>query len=103
MNKRDTAIYDVYRLNIKNGELKPYLINPGNITEWFFDVDGKIRLVKESDGVDETILFRPNENLPFKAIIKNNFRNLVEPQGFTGEKNYFYALSNVGRDKTATC
>jgi dipeptidyl aminopeptidase/acylaminoacyl peptidase len=101
MNKRDSANFDVYRLNVKNGELKTYLVNPGNITEWFPDVDGKIRLVKASDGVDETILFRANDNKPFKAIIKNNFRNTVKPIGFTGIKNYFYALSNVGRDKTA--
>jgi dipeptidyl aminopeptidase/acylaminoacyl peptidase len=101
MNKRDPANFDIYRLNIKTGELKPYLVNPGNITEWFPDDDGKIRLVKASDGVDETILYRSNDNAPFKPIIKNNFINRVQPIAFTGEKNYFYALSNVDRDKSA--
>lgn len=101
MNKRDPANFDVYKLNIKTGALKPYLVNPGNITEWFPDDDGKIRLVKSSDGVDETILYRPNDNAPFRPIIKNNFINRVQPIAFTGEKNYFYALSNVNRDKTA--
>lgn len=101
MNKRDSANFDVYRLNVKTGELKTYLVNPGNITEWFSDADGKIRLVKASDGVDETILYRPNDNAPFKAIIRNNFKNSVKPIAFTGEKKYFYALSNVGRDKLA--
>src|SRR5258708_33065999 len=47
MNKRDPANFDVYRLNIKTGELIPYLINPGNITQWYPDDDGKIRLVRE--------------------------------------------------------
>jgi dipeptidyl aminopeptidase/acylaminoacyl peptidase len=101
MNKRDPANFDIYKLNIKTGALKPYLVNPGNITEWFPDDDGKIRLVKSSDGVDETILYRPNDNAPFRPIIKNNFINRVQPIAFTGEKNYFYALSNVNRDKTA--
>ncbi len=101
MNKRDSTNFDVYKLNIKNGELKTYLINPGNITEWFPDIDGRIRLVKSSDGVDETILFRPNESAPFKAIIKNNFKNSVKPIPFSCGKNSFYALSNVDRDKTA--
>jgi dipeptidyl aminopeptidase/acylaminoacyl peptidase len=101
MNKRDPANFDVYKLNIKTGELLPYLINPGNITEWFPDKDGKIRLVKASDGVDETILYRPDDNAPFKRIIVNNFKDRVEPIAFTGVKNYFYALSNVNRDKTA--
>lgn len=101
MNKRDPANFDIYKLNVKTGDLKPYLVNPGNITEWFPDDDGKIRIVKSSDGVDETILYRPNDNTPFKPIIKNNFINRVQPIAFTGEKNYFYALSNVGRDKSA--
>jgi len=101
MNKRDAANFDVYRLNIKTGELTPYLINPGNITQWFPDDDGKIRLVRESDGVNESILFRPNDHTPFKRIIANNFKNAVIPIAFTGEKEYFFALSNVERDKTA--
>jgi dipeptidyl aminopeptidase/acylaminoacyl peptidase len=101
MNKRDSANFDIYKLNIKSGELKTYLVNPGNITEWFSDIDGAIRLVKSSDGVDETISFRPTEKSPFRAIIKNNFRNSVKPIAFNGAGNNFYALSNVGRDKTA--
>jgi len=101
MNKRDPANFDIYRLNTKTGELKPYLVNPGNVTEWFPDADGKIRLEKESDGVNESILYRPDDHTPFKRIIVNNFKNRVEPIAFTGEKNYFYALSNVNRDKTA--
>jgi len=101
MNKRDPANFDIYRLNIKTGELVPYLINPGNITEWYPDVDGKIRLVTSSDGVNKTILFRPTESAPFRPIIENNFSTSVKPIAFTGEKNHFYALSNVDRDKTA--
>jgi len=101
MNKRDPANFDIYRLNIKSGELTPYLINPGNVTEWYPDDAGKIRLITLSDGVDRTLLYRPNDNMPFKRIIANNFKSYVRPIAFTGEKNYFYALSNVDRDKTA--
>jgi dipeptidyl aminopeptidase/acylaminoacyl peptidase len=100
-NERDPGNFDVYRLNVKTGEMKTYLLNPGNITEWFADADGKIRLERASDGVNETILFRPDEDKPFKAIIENNFKNAVKPIAFTGVKNYFYALSNVNRDKMA--
>jgi dipeptidyl aminopeptidase/acylaminoacyl peptidase len=101
MNKRDPGNFDIYNLNIKTGELKTYLANPGNLTEWFPDDDGKIRLVKSSDGVNETILYRDNDSAPFKPIIVNNFKDRVEPIAFTGEKDYFYALSNINRDKTA--
>ncbi|WP_428328458.1 alpha/beta hydrolase family protein [Mucilaginibacter sp.] len=101
MNKRDPANFDIYRLNIRTGVLTMYLVNPGNITQWYPDADGKIRLVKASDGVDENVMFRPDENSPFKTIIANNFKTSVKPIAFTGEKNYFYALSNVNRDKAA--
>ncbi|MDB5150702.1 MAG: family peptidase, partial [Mucilaginibacter sp.] len=100
-NERDPGNFDVYRLNVKTGEMKIYLLNPGNITEWFADADGRIRLERASDGVNETILFRPDEDKPFKPIIENNFKNTVKPIAFTGVKNYFYALSNVNRDKMA--
>jgi len=101
MNKRDPANFDIYRMDVKSGELTPYLINPGNITEWYPDPDGKIRLVTSSDGVNKTILYRPNDNTPFKPIIQSNFKTFVRPIAFTGEKNYFYALSNINRDKMA--
>jgi dipeptidyl aminopeptidase/acylaminoacyl peptidase len=101
MNKRDSANFDIYKLNIKTKQLNPYLVNPGNITQWFPDADGKIRLVRASDGVDETILYRPNDKAPFKRIIANNFKTSVKPIAFTGEGNYFLALSNVNRDKSA--
>jgi dipeptidyl aminopeptidase/acylaminoacyl peptidase len=101
MNSRDPANFDVYRINIKTGALTTYLINPGNITQWYPDDDGKIRLVRESDGVNESILFRENDHSPFKKIIANNFKTTVVPIAFTGEKQYFYALSNVDRDKVA--
>jgi dipeptidyl aminopeptidase/acylaminoacyl peptidase len=101
MNKRDSANFDIYKLNIKTKALIPYLVNPGNITQWYPDADGKIRLVRASDGVDETILYRPNDREPFKPIIANNFKTSVKPIAFTGHSNYFFALSNVNRDKTA--
>jgi dipeptidyl aminopeptidase/acylaminoacyl peptidase len=101
MNKRNPANFDVYRLNIATGELNLYITNPGNITEWYPDAEGNIRLAKASDGVDETILYREDERTPFKPIIKNNFKNKVDLVAVTGMGNSFYALSNVNRDKTA--
>jgi len=101
MNKRNPANFDVYRLNIKNGELTLYIANPGNITEWYPDGEGNIRLAKASDGVDETILFRDNVRMPFRPIIKNNFKNKVDLIAITSTGKSFYALSNVNRDKMA--
>ncbi|RYE29466.1 MAG: S9 family peptidase, partial [Sphingobacteriaceae bacterium] len=102
MNKRDSAIFDVYQLNTLTGELKPYIKNPGNVTEWYPAAEGNIRLAKASDGVNEKILFRQDDQHEFKTIISNNFRNSVTPIAFTTTgSNHFYALSNINRDKIA--
>jgi protease II len=101
LNQRDSSIFDVYHINTKTREMKMYLKNPGNITQYYPDVDGSIRLEKASDGVNETILFRRNDNSEFKPVVSNNFKNMVEPVAFTGIKDYFYARSNVNRDKVA--
>ena len=101
LNKRDPANFDVYRLNIRTGDLKTYITNPGNVTDWYPDADGTIRLAEASDGVNKTILYRKDENVAFKPIIVNNFKDLVQPIGFTADKSNFYAISNVNRDKAA--
>ncbi|RYZ96386.1 MAG: hypothetical protein EOP47_23980, partial [Sphingobacteriaceae bacterium] len=79
LNKRDEGIFDVYHLSISTGEIKPYIINPGDVIEWHADMYGKIRLAKASDGVNATILFRENENAAFKPVIVNNFKDAVKP------------------------
>lgn len=101
INKRDPADFDVYRLNIRTGELTTYITNPGNMTDWYPDADGTIRLAEASDGVNKTILYRKDEGSAFKPIIVNNFKDLVQPIGFSADKNKFYAISNVKRDKAA--
>ncbi|MBE7175371.1 MAG: S9 family peptidase [Mucilaginibacter polytrichastri] len=100
MNKRDESIFDVYRLNVRTGELKLYITNPGNVTNWYPDWQGNIRLAKTSDGVNETLLYRDSDNSEFRPIIINNFKNQVSPLVFAKKANCFYALSNVNRDKS---
>lgn len=102
LNKRDSSVFDVYRLNIYDCNLHMVAKNPGNISNWFADLDGKIRLAIASDGVNETLLYRENETQSFKAVINNNFKTTVRPLRFIkGKPNHIYALSNINRDKLA--
>jgi len=101
-NKRDSTVFDVYRLNVRNGEMQMAAKNPGNITDWTTDSEGKLRLATSSDGVNETLLYRESENEGFKPIITNNFKNTLRPIAFAKNKlNVIYAISNVNRDKAA--
>lgn len=102
LNKRDSTIFDAYRLNIDNGKLTLAEMNPGNIINWFADEYGMLRLALASDGVNETLLYRDSEKERFKPVITNNFKNKISPVGFCRKvKSRIYALSNFDRDKTA--
>jgi dipeptidyl aminopeptidase/acylaminoacyl peptidase len=52
MNKRDAAIFDVYRLNLQTGQLQIDTVNPGGIFHWVADHDLQIRAAQsyKADG-----------------------------------------------------
>jgi len=102
MNKRNPQVFDPYRLNINTGELTMLAENPGNIIGWMTDHDGKLRIaVSVVDGVNTSVLFRETEKDNFKTIITTSFKETMSPAFFTFDNKNLYAISNLGRDKTA--
>jgi dipeptidyl aminopeptidase/acylaminoacyl peptidase len=101
LNNRDSTVFDAYRLNIQTGKLGLLSKNPGNITKWFSDPSGKLRMAIASDGVNETLLYREDEALGFNAVITNNFKTTILPLAFSADNSCIYALSNQNRDKMA--
>jgi len=101
-NKRDSTVFDVYRLNVRNGDMDIAAKNPGNVTEWMTDNKGVLKIAVTSDGVNETLMYRENESQPFKPVITNNFETTLQPIAFSeAQVNVLYAISNVDRDKNA--
>ncbi len=102
LNKRDPRLFDPYRLDINTGELTMLAENPGNIVGWMTDHNGELRVgFAIVDGVNTSILYRDNEKAPFREILKTTFKETMSPQFFTFDNEKFYAVSNLGRDKTA--
>ena len=101
LNKRDPQIHDVYRLNVNTGKMELIAENPGNISGWMTDNDGKLRIATTSDGVNTGLLYRKNENDQFKSILTTNFKESVTPLSFTFDNENIYVSSNRGRDKSA--
>lgn len=102
LNKRDPRLFDPYRLDINTGELTMLAENPGNIVGWMTDHNGKLRVAfAVVEGVNSSILYRDNEKEPFREILKTTFKENMSPQFFTFDNKKFYAVSNLGRDKTA--
>ncbi|WP_371734572.1 S9 family peptidase [Allopusillimonas soli] len=97
-NRRNPEVFDVYRVNVRNGELEQVAENPGNIIAWLTDHQGLVRMALASDGLDSIVLYRDEESHPFQTIISTDFRSTVAPQFFTFDDKAIYALSNRGRD-----
>ncbi|WP_409150326.1 prolyl oligopeptidase family serine peptidase [Sphingobacterium sp. BS-2] len=102
LNLRDSSLFDLYRIYLDGR--KPQLVqhNPGNVVSWIGAPDGVVRMALTSDSVQESLLYRKNDGLPFKEVMKNDFETIFVPLGFVknSDKNV-YALSNQNRDKMA--
>lgn len=101
LNRRDSTVFDAYRLNIQSGKLSLLLENPGNITKWYSDPAGKLRMAIASDGVNETLLYRDAESQRLNPVLTNNFKTSILPVAFSADNSCIYALSNQNRDKMA--
>ncbi len=101
MNKRNPEIFDVFRMNFETGEMKMTAENPGNISGWVTDHNGRIRAAITTDGVNTSLLFRESEQDKWRTVITTNFKESLTPVFFTFDNEYLYASSNIGRDKSA--
>ena len=101
-NQRNAQIYDPYRLNINTGTLTLLAENPGNISSWITDHQGRLRAATATDGVNTSILYRATEEEAFEVVLTTSFKETVYPLYFDFDNGEtVYALSNLGRDKVA--
>ena len=101
LNKRNPEVFDPFKLNIENGEMKQLAENPGNIQGWMMDHEGKLRAaVAIVDGVNTQLLYREKEQDVFKPVLTTNFKESLSPMFFTFDNKNIYAASNLGRDKS---
>ena len=101
LNKRNPQIHDPYRININNGKMQMIAKNPGNISGWMTDHDGRLRIAITSDGVNTSILHRKSETEKFKPILTTDFKVSVSPLFFTFDNQNLYVSSNRDRDKAS--
>jgi dipeptidyl aminopeptidase/acylaminoacyl peptidase len=101
MNKENPQVFDVYRINVNTGDMTVVGQNPGNITGWVTDHNGKLRIALTTDGVNTSILYRDSEDQEFKPLITTSFKETLAPLFFTFNNKNLYMASNIGRDKAA--
>lgn len=102
MNKRNPQVFDPYRLNLNTGEMEMLAENPGNIQQWVFDHEGKLRAATAIvDGINSQVLYRETEKDEFVPVLTTSFKETMSPVFFTFDNKNVYAISNLNRDKTA--
>jgi dipeptidyl aminopeptidase/acylaminoacyl peptidase len=100
-NRRDPKVFDVFRINVISGEEMLIAQNPGKITRWITDHDGRLRVAVTTDGVNKTLLYREREADEFRAVVTTGFKETLAPQLFTFDNRKIFVRSNRGRDTTA--
>jgi dipeptidyl aminopeptidase/acylaminoacyl peptidase len=100
-NRRDPEVFDVFRVDVATGAETLIAQNPGNITSWGTDHDGRLRVAGTSDGVNTSLLYRDTEDEPFRTLLTTSFKETVAPLFFTFDNRALYVASNRGRDKMA--
>ncbi|SJN30301.1 S9 family peptidase [Sphingobacterium sp. JB170] len=102
MNDRDSSVFDLYKIALDGSGRELISRNPGNIANWYSSADGKVRLAITSDSVQENLLYRGQENQPFKTVATTDYLTLIRPLGFVKNSlTNVVALSNQNRDKFA--
>ncbi len=101
LNLRNPQLFDAYRLNVLSGEMELILENPGGVMGWLSDHNGVLRIAIQSDGINQSILYRPDEHSPFEAIIQTDFHEHFTPLFFDFDNQNVYVATNFGRDKIA--
>lgn len=101
-NQRNPQIFDPYRLNLNTGEMTLLCENPGDVQAWQTDHDGKLRVAYAIvDGINTQIRYRDNEQEEFRPVLTTNFKESVSFETFTPDNKLVYAMTNLGRDKSA--
>lgn len=96
MNKRDPSVFDVYRLNLKTGEIQLELENPDAVIGWTADHQLQVRVAESYTKDGSTLIrVRENANSPWKELLTISPLDSGSVVGFAPDGNSLYILTNV--------
>jgi dipeptidyl aminopeptidase/acylaminoacyl peptidase len=102
LNLRDRSLFDVYRLNLRNGALDMDTQNPGDVTGWGADSKFRVRAaqIATPDGGTE-IRIRADDQSPWKTFLKVGPEEILGFLNFKKDGQSVYLQSSIGRDTAA--
>jgi dipeptidyl aminopeptidase/acylaminoacyl peptidase len=97
LNNRDKEWHDLYRLKLDTGELTLFRKNTDRITDWTFDLSGKLRVAMRSAENGDTEILRVDPDKLVKIYSCNVFET-CSPLRFQKDNRRVYFESNRGAD-----
>ncbi len=96
MNKRDPSLFDVYRLNLKTGQLEVDTQNPGGVIHWVADHNLQIRASQSytSEGAS-LIRVRDDVTSPWRDWLTIDPTETGEIQDFSADNQSLYLMTNL--------
>jgi dipeptidyl aminopeptidase/acylaminoacyl peptidase len=97
LNKRDPSVFDVYRVNLKTGELTLDTQNPGDVGSWQADHDLVVRAAQATTPDGGTIVrVRDNASAPWRELIKwGPDETLGNVDNFTADNKSLLVITSV--------
>jgi dipeptidyl aminopeptidase/acylaminoacyl peptidase len=95
LNDRDAAWHDLYRVSIATGKRELLRKNTERIAEWFFDLDGQLRLAVRIADNGDTELLRVDKDAFTKVYSCSVFES-CGPERFDKDGRRVYMQTNKG-------
>ena len=102
LNARNPSLFDVHRLDLRNGTLDLDTQNPGDVITWLADAQFRVRAawaITPEGGTE--IRLRADEKAPWKTFLKAGPEEMLEVLDFTADGESLYLRSSLGRDTAA--
>ncbi len=100
LNRRDSSLFDVYRLTLPGGELELVEENPGDVISWLADKSLTVRAAtaRTPDGFSSQLRVRAAHGDAWQTVMTWGPDDQGGPYGFTADGQGLYLSSNLGRD-----
>jgi len=102
LNKRDPRVFDMYRIDLRSGEMRPDTQNPGDVTSWLTDAKFRIRgaIARDDRSGDAVLRTRSAAEKPWQEILRWPFGENGTAYGFSKNGKRVFVSSSVGSDTT---
>ncbi|MBN2496572.1 MAG: S9 family peptidase [Deltaproteobacteria bacterium] len=98
-NERDKTVFDVYRLDLKTGEMREDVRNPGNVLGWIADLDLRVRAALAMDADAKTqLLVRDDPDSAWRTLVSWSPLEEGSPVAFSADGESLLVADNKTTD-----